>query len=158
MNFTHSAHKEMLSALVENNVDFILVGGYAVIYHGYVRATGDMDVWLRPTNENKSRLLEVFRKLQFDPDGIRIIGEMDFSGVVVFHIGDEPERIDFLSKIQGLNFEDAYRQAQFLTINNHQVPILHLNDLIASKLLANRPKDRADIDHLLRVQKFKKPE
>lgn len=83
---------------------------------------------------------------------------MDFSGVVVFHIGDEPERIDFLSKIQGLNFDDAYQQRRFLTINNHKVPILHLNDLIANKLLANRPKDRADIERLLRIQKFKKPE
>lgn len=138
MNFTHPAHQEMLFELVDNQVDFILVGGYAVIYHGYVRATGDMDVWLRPTNENKAKLLKVFTRLQFDADGIKKISEMDFTGVVIFHIGDEPERIDFLSKVQGLNFEDAYKQRQILNVKNYQVPILHLNDLIATKLLANR--------------------
>lgn len=158
MNFTHPAHQEMLTALIENQVDFLLVGGYAVIYHGYIRATGDMDVWLRPTNENKLRLLEVFKKLQFDPEGIKTIAGMDFTEVVVFHIGNEPERIDFLSKVQGLNFDDAYQQRQILSINKLQVPILHLNDLIANKLLANRLKDQADIEHLLKIQRFKKTE
>lgn len=76
MSFTHPAHMEILAALAESHVDFILVGGYAVIYHGYVRATGDMNVWLRPANENKLRLLEMFRKLQFDPDSIRAVKDI----------------------------------------------------------------------------------
>jgi predicted nucleotidyltransferase len=158
MNFTHPAHKEMILALLKNQVEFILVGGYAVIYHGYVRATGDMDVWLRPTNENKQLLIEVFKKLQFDPDGVKKLSEMDFTEVVIFHIGNEPERIDFLSKVQGLDFDEAYRQKQLLSVGGHQVPILHLNDLIANKLLANRLKDRADVENLMRIQRSKKPE
>ncbi len=156
MNFTHPAHQEMLVALLENEVEFILVGGYAVIYHGYVRATGDMDVWLKPTNENKSRLLEVFKKLQFDIEGIKKISEMDFTNVVIFHIGSEPERIDFLSKVQGLNFDEAYKQKQMLNVKDYQIPILHLDDLIANKLLVNRLKDQTDIEYLLKVQRSKK--
>jgi predicted nucleotidyltransferase len=158
MNFTHPAHREMIIALLENGVDFLLVGGYAVIYHGYVRATGDMDVWLRPTNRNKKLLLKVFEKLQFDREGIKKIDEMDFTSVVIFHIGDEPERIDFLSKVQGLNFDDAYNQRQALNLGDYQIPILHLNDLIANKLLANRLKDRADIEQLMRIQKSRESE
>ena len=63
MNFTHPIHQEMLFALLDNQVEFLLVGGYAVIYHGHVRTTGDMDVWLRPTNENKSRVVQVFKNM-----------------------------------------------------------------------------------------------
>jgi hypothetical protein len=156
MKITHPAHNEMLTALIEEQVDFLLVGGYSVIYHGYVRTTGDMDVWLQPTNENKLRLLEVFKKLQFDLDGIKTIEGMDFTEEVVFHIGEEPERIDFSSKAQELNFHEAYQQRQILSINKLQIPVLHLNDLIASKQFANRLKDQADIEHLLKIQKFKK--
>ena len=155
MNITIQAHKEMLFALLDNKIEFILIGGYAVIYHGYVRATGDMDVWVKPTNENKSKLLEVLTKLQFDSEGIETIGRMDFTDVVIFHIGEQPERIDFLSKVQGLNFEDAVRQKEILTINHYQVPILRLDDLITNKLLANRLKDKADIENLLKMKSQK---
>jgi hypothetical protein len=58
MNFTHPAHQEMIIHLLDHKVDFILIGGYAVIYHGYVRATGDMDVWLRPTNEKQNQAFD----------------------------------------------------------------------------------------------------
>jgi hypothetical protein len=148
----------MIIALLQGKVDFMLVGGYAVIYHGYVRATGDMDVWLRPTNENKSRLLAVFQKLQFDPEGMKKLTEMDFTGVVIFHVGNEPERIDFLSKVQGLNFDDAYAQRQILDLKGNPVPVLHLNDLIANKLLANRLKDQADIENLMKIQRKRESE
>lgn len=155
MNFTHPTHQEMLLALMDNEVDFILVGGYAVIYHGYIRATGDMDVWIKPSNENKEKLLEVLRKLQFDKEGIKAIGQMDFTGVVVFHVGAEPERIDFLSKVQGLNFDEAYEQREILQVKDYQIPILRLDDLITNKLLANRLKDQADIENLIKINKRK---
>lgn len=153
MKFTHPAHLEMLIALVDNKVDFLVVGGYAVIYHGYVRATGDMDIWLRPTNENKLKLVDVFRKLDFDPDGIKRIKERDFSEVVIFHIGNEPERIDFLSKVPGVNFEEAFKQRKSLIVKGRDIPFLHFNDLIASKLVANRLKDRADVEQLMKVKR-----
>lgn len=79
---------------------------------------------------------------------------MNFSEPVVFHIGEKLERIVFSSKIQGLNFDEAYQQRKFLTINSQQIPFLHLNDLIASKLSTSRLKDLADIEYLLKVKKF----
>ncbi|MFZ5973639.1 MAG: nucleotidyltransferase [Bacteroidota bacterium] len=153
MNFTHPAHQDMLFALLEGNVEFILIGGYAVIYHGYVRTTADMDVWVKPTNENKEKLIVVFQKLRFDPEGVAIISKMDFSGVVVFHVGAEPDRIDFLSKVQGLNFDEAYRQKEILQVKAYQIPVLHLDDLIVSKLMAGRTKDKADVEYLIRINK-----
>ena len=59
MNFLIEKHKEILIDLINSRVDFLLVGGYAVIYHGYVRTTGDMDVWLKPDNENKLKFIPV---------------------------------------------------------------------------------------------------
>lgn len=115
-------------------------------------------MWLRPTNENKSRLLAVFQKLQFDPEGMKKLTEMDFTGVVIFHVGNEPERIDFLSKVQGLNFDDAYAQRQILDLKGNPVPVLHLNDLIANKVLANRLKDQADIENLMRIHRKRESE
>jgi hypothetical protein len=76
MNFTHPAHKEMILAMLEHKVEFLLIGGYAVIFHGYIRTTGDMDVWLKPTNENKERLLIAFEELKFELDGLQHISAL----------------------------------------------------------------------------------
>jgi len=151
MNFTHQAHQEMVFALLDHQVDFLLIGGYAVIFHGYVRTTGDMDIWVRPTNENKKRLLDVLAKMDFNAESILTLDRLDFTEVVVFHIGMEPERIDFLSKVQGLDFESAFDQKVTLRIDNYEIPFLRLDDLIVSKLFANRLKDQADVENLKKI-------
>jgi predicted nucleotidyltransferase len=151
MNFTHQAHQEMVFALLDHQVDFLLIGGYAVIFHGYVRTTGDMDIWVRPTNENKKRLLDVLAKMDFNAESILTLDRLDFTEVVVFHIGMEPERIDFLSKVQGLDFESAFAQKVTLRIDNYEIPFLRLDDLIVSKLFANRLKDQADVENLKKI-------
>ncbi|MCK9613601.1 MAG: DUF6036 family nucleotidyltransferase [Bacteroidales bacterium] len=156
MNITHPAHQEMLAALLEYKVDFILVGGYAVIFHGYVRTTGDMDVWLRPTEENKIKLMEVFTQLKFNPGDIKIIEKLNFSDVVIFHIGEEPERIDFLTRIEGLNFDEAFSRKVFLKLENYKFPVLMYDDLITSKIVTGRLKDKADVEQLIKVRKDKR--
>lgn len=154
MNITLPAHQEMLSALVSNHVEFLLVGGYAVVYHGYIRSTGDMDVWLKPTNENKKKLVAVFNKMGFDTEGVQQISELDFTEVIVFHVGLAPEKIDFLTKIQGVDFELAYNRKQILNLKDIQVPVLNLSDLIMNKIMTNRSKDIADVDFLKRINNW----
>jgi len=156
MNITHPAHQEMLADLLENKVDFILVGGYAVIYHGYIRTTGNMDLWLRPTENNKTKLIESFTRLKFNPDDINLIGKLDFSGVVKFHIGAVPDRIDFLTRVDGLIFEEAFNNRVFLKIGDYEIPILKFEDLITNKLITGRLKDKADIEQLNMIRKRKK--
>ncbi len=80
----------MISALLKVKVDFILIGGYAVIYHGYKRTTGDMDVWIKPTNVNKKKLLRVLKKFEFDESGINYLNSLDFTKHIAFHILEEP--------------------------------------------------------------------
>lgn len=151
MNFTHPSHKDMILALLKHEVEFLLIGGYAVIFHGYIRTTGDMDVWLKPSNENKERLLNAFKEMEFELDGLQHVSALDFNEVVAFHIGDEPERIDFLSKVKGLDYEKAFADRRFLTIQGKEVPFLNLDDLIVSKLLADRLKDQADVEELQKI-------
>ena len=151
MNFLLDKHKKILIDLVESRVDFLLVGGYAVIFYGYARTTGDMDLWLKPDNDNKIKFLSVLEKYLTDKSGIEKVKKLDFTDVVAFHIGSPPEKVDFLTKIAGVNFDDAFLHKACLSIQNYQIPVLHLNDLIANKLLSARLKDKADVEELQKI-------
>jgi hypothetical protein len=146
----------MLTSLLENKVEFLTIGGYAVILHGYIRTTGDLDIWINPSPENKLRLLEVLSKLQFDPAGIEIVRNMDFTNVVVFHIGVEPERIDFLTQIAGVDFAKAQDRQEYFSYQNYRIPYLHIDDLIVNKLRSGRLQDVADVDALQKIAIRKK--
>lgn len=156
MYIFHPTHQQFVFALIDEHVDFLLVGGYAVVYHGYVRATGDMDVWLRPTNENKIKFVKAMERIDIHPEDLEHISAMDFTNVVVFHFGNPPERLDFLTKMVGIDFDKAYERKVFLSIKNYQIPILHLDDLIVNKILSNRAKDKADVEELQKINQLRK--
>src|SRR3954469_23709822 len=107
MNIFTEKHREFIELLIEGKVDFILIGGYAVIHYGYKRTTGDMDVWLKPDNANKEKLLPVLRKLGFNEQGIQTIGTFNFERHNAFHFWKEPDRIDCLTHISGVKFDEA---------------------------------------------------
>jgi|ERR1035437_4631154 hypothetical protein len=156
MNFLIEKHKEILIDLLNSKVDFLLVGGYAVVYHGYGRTTGDMDVWLKPDNENKMKLLSVLEKHLTDKSGIEKIKNLDFKEVIAFHIGSPPDKVDFLTKIAGVDFNEAFSHKASLSIQNQQIPVLQLNDLIKNKLLSARLQDKADVEELQKIINLKK--
>lgn len=152
MHIFHPTHQEFLFAMLNAQVEFLLIGGYAVNYHGYIRSTGDMDVWLKPDNENKRRTLEAFKEVGIHPDDIKTLAEThDFNAVVVFHFGNAPERIDFLTKVPGVDFDKAYARKQLLKIKEKEIPVLHLDDLIVSKLVADRSQDKTDVEMLQKI-------
>lgn len=156
MNFTYDKHKQLLIELVKGGVDFILVGGYAVIYYGYLRTTGDMDVWLKPDNENKKKVLKVFKQKGSNPGDIKRLHEMDFTGIVSFHTGNPPDRIDFMTKIAGIKFNEAFQTRNFLNLQGYDIPIIDLDNLIANKLLTGRAKDLADVEELKKIGRMRK--
>jgi len=155
MNILCDIHKDFLRELLKAEVKFILVGGYAIIYHGYVRVTGDMDIWLEPDNNNKEKLLVILEKLDFANESIKIIKKLDFTQMVAFHFGNPPEKIDFLTKMTGINFNDAMQHSEKLALDNYNIPVLRLDDLIINKLLSNRAKDKADVEELQKIQKLR---
>lgn len=152
MNIFLKEHQDLLGLMLQNHVDFMLIGGYAVIHYGYKRTTADMDLWLKPTNENKKKLLKVLKKLDYFEADIILVEELDFTKQVAFSIGEEPSIIDFLTYINMVNWEEADSQKAIVEIDHIKIPIIHFNHLILSKINNNRTKDQLDIEELQKIR------
>lgn len=155
MNLFSDNHQELLTFLLKYEVDFIIIGGYSVIFHGYARTTGDVDIWLEPTNENKEKFLLVLKAMDFFEADIQEIANLDFTNTLVFAIGEEPEKAEFLTQINLVNFEEANKRKVISEIDGLAIPFLHLEDLIRSKINTGRLKDKADIEELQKIQNSK---
>ena len=155
MNLFIDIHQQWIRNLIAANVDFIIIGGYSVIFHGYKRTTGDVDIWLKPDNVNKEKLLVVLRQFGYAEEDIQEIANFDFTQRLVFSIDEIPEKIDFLTYINLVNYEDADGHKIMADVDGMKIPFLHLNDLILSKINTGRPKDKADVDMLQRVDNVK---
>ena len=157
INVLLDEHQQMLSALIKHQVKFILIGGYAVIHYGYERTTGDMDLWLQLGNENRDKLIIALRDFGIEEEGLDILRNVDFSNPIqAIHIGTPPRSIDFLTSISNVKFEDAINKVNYFLLEDMNVPVIHYKDLILSKLTSNRLKDKADIEELQRINKYKK--
>lgn len=157
INLFTDEHRELLSALIKQKVDFMLIGGYAVIHYGYDRNTGDMDIWIKPGNENRDKLVLALKTFGIIDEHLKILSEMDFTNPVpVFYFGNEPRRFDFVTVISNVTFEDAVKQVNYINLESLKVPVINYNHLIASKLTSSRLKDKADIEELERINKYKK--
>jgi len=157
MNLFFDEHLELLRSLINHNVDFILIGGYAVIYHGYDRTTGDMDIWLKTGNENRDKLIGALQEFGILHSDIMQLKHMDFTEpVAAFSIGEAPRRIDFITLISNVSFEEASGKTENFTVADLNIPIIHYNHLILSKLTSGRLKDKADIEELERINNYRK--
>jgi hypothetical protein len=137
---------EMLDALSAAGAEFLIVGAHALAAHGRPRATGDLDIWVRPTAEN-ARL--VWRALVDFGAPLHELSLDDLSTPgVVFQIGIAPARIDILTSATGLEFETAWSRRQIIEVEERKLPFLSREDLIRNKAAVGRPRDLADIDDL----------
>lgn len=152
MNLFIESHQELLQRLIESNIEFIVVGGYSVIFHGYKRTTADVDIWLKPDNSNRDKLIPILYDMDFEPSTIRSLAELDFKQHLVFTIGEEPERIDFITIINAVDYSEADARKIIADIDGLTIPFLHLNDLILSKFSTGRLKDKADIEELQKIK------
>jgi hypothetical protein len=142
----NSDYKDMLRALLDNKVKFLLVGAYAMGAHGYPRATGDIDIWVEPSVDNSRR---VYRSLVTFGAPLHEIDEATFTkSGIVFQIGVAPRRIDIITAISGVMFDQAYQNCQIIEIEELPIPILSRSDLIKNKRATGREKDRLDADRL----------
>jgi hypothetical protein len=148
-NIFNPDFQDFILALNQCEVKYILVGGYAVILHGYSRTTGDMDIWVQPSRENYNRLARAFQAFGmpvFDMTEDKFLAP-DFYDVFTF--GRPPVCIDIITHIKGLDFEEAAANAQWFEIEETlQVHGLSLHDLIQAKRASARNKDLDDIEHL----------
>lgn len=136
----------MLSALSGAGADYLVVGAYALAAHGYVRATGDLDLWIRPTPENAARVYEALRRFGAP---LRDVSVQDLhTPDLVVQIGLPPRRIDLLTSIDGVAFDAAWQRRDERTVSGLLVPLLHRDDLVQNKRASGRPQDLADLDGL----------
>ena len=147
--------KSLLFLLNKHKVNYMLIGGYAVIYYGYERNTTDMDIWLQPENENKDKLINALREFGIGNKSISSISELNFNDIQFFFFGERPRRIDFLTKINGITFKEAFPKVNYLPISNEKVPVIHYHHLILSKIANERTKDKMDVEELQRINKEK---
>lgn len=138
--------KRLLSALNSSNVEYLVVGGYAVIYHGYVRTTGDFDVWVALNQENAAKVEAAIRSLGFNPPGLR--AEWFMRRGSVLRIGQEPLRFDIINDIDGVTFAECFPRRIVADFDGITVNVLSLSDLRKNKKASGRNKDLADLDYL----------
>lgn len=157
MNIFYEEHRSVLKTLLQHSVNFILIGGYAVNYYGYNRVTGDMDIWLMPTNENKVKLIAALSDLGFDKEGLSVILSWDFTKAQKFNIGNDkqPDKSEFLTNISGVKYEDADKNKIIAEIEDLKLPIIHINNLLQNKKSTSRLKDAVDAEYLEKIMKLR---
>ena len=139
-------YRDILQALADEKVKFLLVGAYAMATHGYPRATMDIDLWVMPSPENAEAVLRAVRSFGAP---LHNVTSRDFQKEdIVFQIGVAPRRIDIITGASGLVFEDAFARAIETKIDGLSVHVLSLDDLICNKRASGRTKDLADAEIL----------
>lgn len=138
--------KELLRSLNFRKVNYLLIGGYAVILHGYVRFTSDMDIVIGRDDENVSRCLAALDDFGFGSSGLspELFVEQDS----LVRMGVEPMKIEILNYLKGVDFADAFERRKIHQIEDIEVNVISLRDLIINKTVVDRQKDRLDIEQL----------
>ena len=124
MDILIKEHQELLLALLKHKVAFLLIGGYAVIYYGYDRVTGDMDIWLQPDNKNLRPLLLALQEFGIEGEDIEKLSRVNLTAPQMFFVGEKPRRIDFLTQVSNIKFEEAANAVNYFSIEGHQVPVI----------------------------------
>jgi predicted nucleotidyltransferase len=141
---------EFLNLLNKHDVKYLLIGGYAVGFYGYVRATNDIDVWIESTGANAVRVEAAVREFGFD------VPELNASKLIevgkITRMGNPPMRIEILNSISGITFDAAYPNRTEAKFDGLTVPVISLADLVANKLASGRTKDMADAEELGRAK------
>jgi len=156
MNIFLKEHRLLLEKLINSGVEFLIIGGYAVNFHGYNRVTGDLDLWIKPDNVNRDILITVLSGMKFDHEKLKMLMKADFTGSFVFTIWEKPYKVDFLTSISGGSFQEAYSRRIMANIGGIQIPFICITDLVASKIVTTRLRDKADVEELQKLSHFEK--
>lgn len=140
-----SDFKEFLRLLNSHDVEYLLIGGIAVAFHGYPRTTGDMDIWIAATPPNAQRTASVLRAFGFDSENLETLC---MTANKVIRMGVPPIRIEVLTNIDGVEFELCYARKLSPEIDGVTVSMISLDDLKTNKRASARTNDLDDLAHL----------
>ncbi len=137
---------EMLSALSDAGAEYLVVGAHALAVHGHPRATGDLDIWIRPTEENAAHVWSAL--LEFGAPLNELQVEDLTAPGLVFQIGIAPKRIDIMTSVTGVSFDEAWVHRVVVPIEAIEVPVIGKRELVRNKKAVGRPQDAADVSEL----------
>lgn len=137
---------EFLKLLQDHEVKYLLIGGYAVGYHGYVRATGDMDIWFERDQKNAEKLVNVLQDFGFKTD--ELSHDLFLKSDNIIRMGVPPVRIELMNSISGVAFSECFADRIVENWNGVNVNILSLDKLKVNKKASGRLKDLSDLEHL----------
>ena len=138
--------KEFLKLLNSHQVEYLLIGGYAVSYHGHPRATADMDIWVAIQKENAEKVVTVLKEFGFDTPALA--ADLFLMENQIIRMGNPPMRIELLTTISGVRFEECYSGRIIDVIDDVEVQLINLEHLKRNKRASGRQKDLDDLEHL----------
>lgn len=142
--------QEFIELLARNSVRYLIVGGYAVGLHGFPRYTGDMDVFIMLSQKNAKSVLKSFEDFGFGDLGL---SEKDFlEEEIVVEIGREPLKIQVLTGIDGVTFEECWEERKEVDLSGTVVPFIGIESLLKNKAASPRAKDKIDFEELKRIK------
>ncbi len=138
--------KEFVALLEKHEVEYMIVGGYAVGVHGYPRYTGDLDIWLNLNNSNAVRILRAIDEFGFGSFNLTVADLTKDGNVIQF--GQPPLRIDLLTSIDGVAFDACYANRKVVTFDGLPMNFIGYHDLITNKKATGRHRDLDDVENL----------
>jgi predicted nucleotidyltransferase len=138
--------KEFLQLLNDHEVKYLLVGGYAVGYHGFPRATVDMDIWVAINPKNAQKMVAVLEEFGFNFPELNV--DLFLERDKIIRMGVPPMRLEILTSVSGVEFEICYQNRIIAELDGVQIDMIGLDDLKRNKLAAGRHKDLNDLENL----------
>jgi len=144
--------RDMIECLNAQGVDYLIVGAFAMAHFGYRRATGDIDIFVRPTSENAQQTFDALIAFGAPLSAHNLSADYFATEGNFYQIGLPPNRIDILTHIDGVSFEEAHDHIVRGRVGGLEVSLLSLELLIKNKEATGRPKDQVDADELKRLR------
>lgn len=141
--------EEFIELLKKNEVKYVIIGAYAISFHGHPRNTGDIDFFISNARDNIEKLLTTLKEFGFE--SLNLTAD-DFSGDKILQLGYEPNRIDILTDISGITFTEAWNNREKGNYGHQTAYFISLDDLIKNKRASNRKKDISDLELLERLK------
>jgi hypothetical protein len=136
-------YRDILHELSAAEADYLLVGAFAIAVHLYPRATGDIDLWIRPDTANAGRVWQALARFGAPVDKLSV-DELSRPGFF-YQVGVAPVRIDILTAIDGVSFDEAWDEREYHDLFGVVVPVISRRHLLINKKATGRPKDQADV-------------
>lgn len=146
--------QDFLRLLNANEIRYVVIGGYAVAYHGYVRYTGDLDIFVELSSENADKLVRALRQFGFDLP--RLKPALFLQKGKIIRMGHEPMRLEILNEIDGVSFEECHKQRRVARLDDLKINFIDLPQLLENKRASGRQKDLADVEALTAKPRRKK--